>query len=476
MIHPGFSWNVRKSLMVMLTVVLLAAIAVTPAKPAMAAGDLIVNVNTDKAMYAPGQNVTIYVDMTNQTGSSISGGTVSIYYKHLNDEIGSDSTSLSLASGASTSKSFTWNPPDTDFRGYLVEVWVRDGSGNIVDNFNTAVDVSSSWTKFPRYGFLSEFGDMSQSEAYNRIWQLKNYHINALQFYDWHYKQHVPLAGSVTNPDSVWQDIANRDIYRETVNDFIGASDNYNLMSMFYNLFYGALTGYGEDGSGVDYRWGLYKSSDGTNPYTLKFGIDFVAACDLDESRMEQAKADFPGIRTYTTVEALLGQPDLDLVTVIAPHNTHAPLAEQVLSAGKHCILEKPMCIHAEDADRLVRLAQSRGPIFENGALAHLQISSIAHADKPMVRLLGTKGSIVDRTIWDGELMLHTEFNGVNIESPVKCESDRQEEYYRNIADHLMRGAELIVKPEEARRTIAVIETTEKSALSGKELPVPYEK
>jgi scyllo-inositol 2-dehydrogenase (NADP+) len=291
---------------------------------------------------------------------------------------------------------------------------------------------------------------------------------------------------------------------------------------------------------------------------------------------MEQAKSDFPDIRTFTRVEDLLAQPDIDLVTVITPHNTHAPLAEQVLNSGKHCILEKPMCIHADDADKLVQLSREKGLMvsvyhnrrwdgwyltlkdligkgligdifhvemymggyrqpgswwrsdkeisggafydwgahyidyllgvmpgkiksvrgfihnlvwhettnedhidsileFENGAVAHIQSSSIAHAGKPAFRFLGTKGAIVDVNMWDGQLTYYTDLNGVKVETNVPCLKDNQEEYYRNIADHLMNGAELIVKPEQARRTIAVIETTEKSAASGQALPVPFE-
>lgn len=92
-----------------------------------------------------------------------------------------------------------------------------------------------------------------------------------------------------------------------------------------------------------------------------RVGFEFMAACDLDQARTEQAAHDFPGIRTYTNVQELLAQPDINLVTVITPHNSHAALAEQVLASGKHCILEKPMCILAEDAHRLVKLASEKG-------------------------------------------------------------------------------------------------------------------
>lgn len=328
----------------------------------------------------------------------------------------------------------------------------------------------------------------------------------------------------------------------------------------------GAVIGYG----------GAFNMGKAHAEQMTKFGIEFTAACDLDPGRMEQAKKDFPHIRTYTKVEDLLAQADIDLVTVITPHNTHAPLAEQVLNSGKHCILEKPMCIHAEDADKLVRLSREKGRMisvyhnrrwdawyltlkdlidkdvigeifhvemymggyhqpgnwwrsnkeisggafydwgahyvdyllgvmpgkiksirgyihnrvwhessnedqidsmiqFENGALAHIEISSIAHAGKAAFRFLGTKGAIVDMNMWDKQMTLHTLLNGIKIETNVPCLKDNHDAYYRNIADHLMNGAELIVKPEEARRTIAVIETTEKSAAAGKELSVPYE-
>ena len=46
--------------------------------------------------------------------------------------------------------------------------------------------------------------------------------------------------------------------------------------------------------------------------------------------------------------------------------------------------------------------------------------------------------------------------------------------YYRNIAAHLLRGAELKVKPEEAARVIAVMEEAEKSSKTGRIEKVPY--
>ncbi|HZG76811.1 MAG TPA: Gfo/Idh/MocA family oxidoreductase, partial [Paenibacillus sp.] len=74
-----------------------------------------------------------------------------------------------------------------------------------------------------------------------------------------------------------------------------------------------------------------------------------------------------------------------------------------------------------------------------------------------------------------GELTLYTDLSGVKVETKVPTRGSEGELYYANIADHLYRGAPLIVTPEQSLRNIAVIETTEKSAAEGRELPVPYE-
>lgn len=98
-------------------------------------------------------------------------------------------------------------------------------------------------------------------------------------------------------------------------------------------------------------------------------GLSGVAVCDLDPARTTQAAQDFPGIRTYNRVEDLLADPEVDLITVITPHNTHAPLAVQCLQAGKHVITEKPMCLTVAEADAMIQAGQAAGKmvsVFHN--------------------------------------------------------------------------------------------------------------
>lgn len=90
-------------------------------------------------------------------------------------------------------------------------------------------------------------------------------------------------------------------------------------------------------------------------------GLEAVAVCDLDPARLEAASTDFPGIRTFTDLETMLRDGNVDLVTIVTPHNTHAPLALQCLQAGKHVVTEKPMCLTVAEADAMIEAARKAG-------------------------------------------------------------------------------------------------------------------
>jgi scyllo-inositol 2-dehydrogenase (NADP+) len=92
-----------------------------------------------------------------------------------------------------------------------------------------------------------------------------------------------------------------------------------------------------------------------------KAGMVPVAVTELDPKRREVAASDFQGIKTYESVAEMLAQSDVGLVTIITPHNTHAPLALQCLEAGRHVVCEKPLAITTEEADAIIAMAKKKG-------------------------------------------------------------------------------------------------------------------
>lgn len=104
---------------------------------------------------------------------------------------------------------------------------------------------------------------------------------------------------------------------------------------------------------------------------------------------------------------------------------------------------------------------------FENGATVDLLISSISALPRTKWRIFGTKGAI--EANWKDDLQLVSYANGVEQKSTVKITLPGygSTQYYRNVADHLLMGEALAVKPEQARRVIAVIDAAQRSSASG---------
>lgn len=206
-------------------------------------GYIEVYLSTDKAAYIPGEEVKIKLNKMVE-------GNATIRYRHLNQVI--EETPL-------TSNEWSWNPQTNDYKGYMVDIYTIENGVEVIKG-SIAIDVSSDPKMFPRNGFLSEYGKMSESEINKVMDNLNRHHINYVQYQDWHYKHHMPLAGSVSAPMEVWKDIINRDCYRTTVDGYIKAGHERNMKSLFYNLAYGALSDAEEDG--VSEEWYMFKDDN----------------------------------------------------------------------------------------------------------------------------------------------------------------------------------------------------------------------
>ncbi len=89
-----------------------------------------------------------------------------------------------------------------------------------------------------------------------------------------------------------------------------------------------------------------------------KAGMTPTAVCELDGERLKVATEEFPGIETYASVEEMLEKSKVDLLAIITPHNTHAPLAIQCLQAGRHVVSEKPFAITTAECDQMIEAAR----------------------------------------------------------------------------------------------------------------------
>ncbi len=87
-------------------------------------------------------------------------------------------------------------------------------------------------------------------------------------------------------------------------------------------------------------------------------GIEVVAVADTDERQLNKVAERFHIKKRYLGLSLLLDDPEIDAVGVITPVHSHGEIALEVLSAGKHLFLEKPLSMWLDQADQLVEKAE----------------------------------------------------------------------------------------------------------------------
>jgi len=89
-------------------------------------------------------------------------------------------------------------------------------------------------------------------------------------------------------------------------------------------------------------------------------GCRVVSVSDLRDARLAQVRSRYPAVKTTCSFDDLIVDPQIDAVVIATPVCTHFDLAMQALRAGKHVLVEKPMAMTSDDAQRLIDEADKR--------------------------------------------------------------------------------------------------------------------
>ena len=98
-------------------------------------------------------------------------------------------------------------------------------------------------------------------------------------------------------------------------------------------------------------------------------GCELVWLCDASDDARARVGTSFPAARLTAELGEILADPSVDAVALATPVVTHADLAVQVLEAGKHCFVEKPLAQTVADAERAVAAAEGSGRVLMVGHL-----------------------------------------------------------------------------------------------------------
>jgi len=95
-------------------------------------------------------------------------------------------------------------------------------------------------------------------------------------------------------------------------------------------------------------------------------GAELVAVVDPDPDRRLSAQIEL-GVAAFTSVAALLADGQVDAASVATPTSLHYPVTKQLLTAGVHVLVEKPVATRVEEARELAELSRRKSVVLQVG-------------------------------------------------------------------------------------------------------------
>ncbi|EPA0059699.1 oxidoreductase [Enterobacter cloacae] len=93
-------------------------------------------------------------------------------------------------------------------------------------------------------------------------------------------------------------------------------------------------------------------------------GTPGMALAAVSSSDATKVHADWPTVPVVSEPKHLFNDPNIDLIVIPTPNDTHFPLAKAALEAGKHVVVDKPFTVTLSQARELDALAKSLGRLL----------------------------------------------------------------------------------------------------------------
>lgn len=143
-----------------------------------------------------------------------------------------------------------------------------------------------------------------------------------------------------------------------------------------------------------------------TTAYKNNPDVNLYAFCDFNAQRAEERMKQHGAQRFVTDYRELLADPELDAVSICTWNNTHAEIAIAALEAGKHVLVEKPLCRTMDEAHRIEAAVRKSGRNLQVGYVRRFapnsqllkkfidagDLGEIYYAKASFIRRLGNPG------------------------------------------------------------------------------------
>lgn len=95
--------------------------------------------------------------------------------------------------------------------------------------------------------------------------------------------------------------------------------------------------------------------------------VEIYAVCDINEERAKLKGGEYGATKIYYSYQEALADPAIDAVSICTWNQSHAEISIVALDAGKHVLVEKPLCKTVEEALRMEAAVKRSGKILQVG-------------------------------------------------------------------------------------------------------------
>jgi dextranase len=184
-----------------------------------------------KGFYQPGETVDWQLIIKSRKTHTVQ---LNITIRYLDRIADTWQVQLDLCEGSQTID-LQWKTPTETPRGYGLDIsGIDERSGEVFLLASHGFDVLRHWTDMPRYAFLTDFST-DRDDPDQTLDFLSQFHINALQFYDWMYRHEQLLP-----EEDDYQDPLGRPASFPMIRTLINSAHQRGMAAMPYTAIYGA--------------------------------------------------------------------------------------------------------------------------------------------------------------------------------------------------------------------------------------------
>jgi len=141
-----------------------------------------------------------------------------------------------------------------------------------------------------------------------------------------------------------------------------------------------------------------------------RLGMHVIGISENTPERCRERASDLHLAKAYDSYEAMVTDPELDVIHITTPNHLHYPQAKAALLAGKHVICEKPLAMNTDESGELVQLAKERNLV--NAVNFNIRFYPLALQARSIVQANGIgEVRIIQGSYLQDWLLLPTDWN-----------------------------------------------------------------